>query len=605
MNIRRRPSTTLFPRSGREISTNSQNYAPVSLRQWQILFLSFSLAVITTTLRVTAVMHMEDLAMLQKEDHLGSPNNNGNDDAIHLVHPEDSIYIQNPNDWDSSPIVIEEYKLIFFGAPKVVGIRFKQLFRRIMGKRDWQSTDGKKLLPHNPKYNGLKYLWNFTLEEATEMMTSPEYTRAIIVQEPKTKFISAFLGKGVSNLDAYVRNKCCRLAGTQNDCGNLKTMQGFWDLIQTCGDVYWEPQSKRMESKYWPYINFVGYLEHLDEDGPALLKRIGALELYGTTGWGKSGTAGMFDNDVSTVTSSYMVPTATVEEWLTPSLSHKLEHYYADDYSNPVFRFDKTSVSNNYTWINRGDIIFRQDLWDGAPIVIEKYKLIFFTIPRNGDTTWKKAFRRMEGFRDWNVEGGNKMLPWDPSKNGLRYLYDYEPTTAEQLIKDPTWTKAVFVRNPKDRFLDVHAFLQNEPRHAKNRCCQAGDQRCSLKIGKLQHFLDVVSWCRTDLWDPQSQRMEQKYWEYINFVGNIESVGDDSKRLLEKIGAWEEIGATGWGENGMDRIFHSNDDLLAVLQSEIHHYTPEVDRALNYFYKADYENALFSFAKMPTIMQSR
>jgi hypothetical protein len=39
----------------------------------------------------------------------------------------------------------------------------------------------------------------------------------------------------------------------------------------------------------------------------------------------------------------------------------------------------------------------------GAPIVVKKYKLLFFTIPEVGCTVWKQLFRRVAGYADWQI----------------------------------------------------------------------------------------------------------------------------------------------------------------------------------------------------------
>lgn len=108
-------------------------------------------------------------------------------------------------------------------------------------------------------------------------------------------------------------------------------------------------------------------------------------------------------------------------------------------------------------------------------------------------------------------------------------------------------------------------------------------------------FLDLIRDCRSPHWDPQWQRMEPDFWEVINFVGKIENIEEDSRRLLEKIGAWDAVGKSGWGPNGEDPIFNKNEYPidLEVLGS----YTPVVDRRVEEFYKEDYGNNLFSFTK--------
>jgi hypothetical protein len=50
---------------------------------------------------------------------------------------------------------------------------------------DWKSQDDTLKLPHNPKQNGLTYLWDFSAEEAIHIMTSLEWTCAIFLRDPK------------------------------------------------------------------------------------------------------------------------------------------------------------------------------------------------------------------------------------------------------------------------------------------------------------------------------------------------------------------------------------------------------------------------------------
>lgn len=101
-----------------------------------------------------------------------------------FVRAGDYIYYQDEN-WDTSPIVIESHKLLFFTIPKVGCTIWKQLFRRMMNYSDWTSQDYDTHQPHNPEINGLKYLYSYTLEEASIMMTSPDWTRAMMVRDPK------------------------------------------------------------------------------------------------------------------------------------------------------------------------------------------------------------------------------------------------------------------------------------------------------------------------------------------------------------------------------------------------------------------------------------
>lgn len=526
---------------------------------------------------------------------LGSGIDTPNSKSKMLVQPGDFVYQRRPKQWDAAPIVIEEYKLLFFTVPKVACTTFKQLFRRIAGMPDWKSQDPKRMLPHNPVENGLKYLYNYTLEEANEFMTSPEWTRAIFVRDPKMRFLSAFLDKSLGNFGNHVRVKCCRK--TRACVKPAQTSKGFLEVIQNCSDPHWNPQTDRMESKFWEYVNFVGHFERLSEDGPKLLRRIGAWEKYGKSGWGKYGNSSLFQT--SAVDQNHVTGSMNkTREWYTPGLERQVEKYYEDDYSNPWLGYKRGHNLTRDLWIHPHDKIWAStQLFDaGAPVVVDKYKLIFFTVPRVGDQIWKQALRRMEGLPDWKEISGPKDLVHDPELNGLTYLHDLDPDYAEQIIKDETWTKAVFVRNPKDRLLEAFAFMSKNDREVRRHCCPVR-RNCAYRAHEIKSFVKLTLSCKSDQWELQSRRMESKYWEYINFIGRIESVEDDAKQLMDKIGAWDDIGASGWGPDGEDRIFgkvdgQNNDIINHELDS---YYTLEVDKWLEEIYKEDLENERFSF----------
>jgi hypothetical protein len=51
--------------------------------------------------------------------------------------------------------------------------------------------------------------------------------------------------------------------------------------------------------------------------------------------------------------------------------------------------------------VKKRDFIYNAKIGNSSPIVIEKYKLIFFTIQKTGCTVWKQLSRRMMGLEDW------------------------------------------------------------------------------------------------------------------------------------------------------------------------------------------------------------
>lgn len=355
-----------------------------------------------------------------------------------------------------------------------------------------------------------------------------------------------------------------------------------------------------MEEKYWPYINFVGHMESIGNDTESLLKKIGAWDKWGATGWGPHGNLSI------TVESDFSQSHTTgslhkVYQWYSPERERLVESFYSLDYENPLFGFPMTNLTLPFDVLTDGELIKHQDKvyakddWDGSPIVIEKYKLIFFSMPKIGGTIWKQACRRMMGLRDWHEIGGDKGLPHDPEKNGLKYLYDYPIGEAEAMFKSEEWTKAIFTRSPKDRFLSVYNEMSHDWEQVDRRCCPH-EPGCSTALQTISGLLDLAENCYSAHWIPITNRMEEKYWPYINFVGLLENAREDSQKLLEKIGAWDEIGKFGWGESGIDRIFADDTNAYDAVLQALSMYNPVVDKKLDEFYKVDFENKYITLA---------
>lgn len=260
-----------------------------------------------------------------------------------LVKPGDTIYyIENDiPEWDMSPIVVEDFKLIFFTIPKVGCTVWKQLFRRMMGLPDWRHQDEEEGVPHSPYTNGLKYLYNYTLEEASRMMTDPEWTRAIMVRDPKHRFLSAFLDKAMGNYHKHIIKRCC----PDESCveGATESLGGFLRLAQRCEDGHWKPQHLRMESKFWPYVDHVGHVENAAHDARELLERVGAWESHGMSGWGPYHNQSIFESKDGEGGAGNHATWSQwkVWKWYTPETEALVESFYQSDYENPLFNFTR------------------------------------------------------------------------------------------------------------------------------------------------------------------------------------------------------------------------------------------------------------------------
>jgi hypothetical protein len=230
---------------------------------------------------------------------------------------------------------------------------------------------------------------------------------------------------------------------------------------------------------------------------------------------------------------------------------------------------------------------------DLSPIVIEKYKLIFFTNPQVGCTVWKQLFRRIMGLEDW----------WDPlvdshnpKTNGLVYLRDYSLEEATRLMNSPDYTRAMFVRDPKERL--VSTFTRKAFNgFVKTNCCQ-GNIACEKKAqASLANFVTMTRGCGEPHWRPQGERMDRQFFATLNFVGHMETSAVDVKALLKNIGAWNNFGKSGWGQDGNESVFASRRGVLHATSKGRNasprrlreYFTKELEEEVELIYYSDYQ----------------
>eukprot|EP00533_Pseudo-nitzschia_delicatissima_P006933 CAMPEP_0116089328 /NCGR_PEP_ID=MMETSP0327-20121206/6368_1 /TAXON_ID=44447 /ORGANISM="Pseudo-nitzschia delicatissima, Strain B596" /LENGTH=380 /DNA_ID=CAMNT_0003580515 /DNA_START=131 /DNA_END=1273 /DNA_ORIENTATION=- len=275
--------------------------------------------------------------------------------------------------------------------------------------------------------------------------------------------------------------------------------------------------------------------------------------------------------------------------------------------------------------IDWSDGIFQRGGWDKDPIVIESHKLLFFTVPKNACTTFKKLFRRMMGYQDWL----NKS-PHDPAKNGLRYLGHYSREQQQEMMTSPEWTRAIFVRDPLERALSAYmekalqvgdaarwtpavegayikrlccGMLPGKDPTSKRKVCQKYplapyESRMNVTNFPFETFVDkLMKQCKDPHWGPQSKRMDKpSNWQFINFVGHFENRKADTHALMRRIGAFDEYGF-GWDKSNKSlAIFETNTALHKTGSSQKmeQHYTKLVRKRVFEHYKGDYQLELFN-----------
>jgi Sulfotransferase family len=272
------------------------------------------------------------------------------------VEVTDYIYSDKYTNWNGPPIVIEEYKLLFFTIPKNGCTVWKILFRRMMHYSNWnnftiETQDDDAY--HRPRRNGLRYLSDYPLHNATEMMTSSEWTRAIFVRDPKERFVSAYIDKMVNQENyikyLYKRDKCV----TYEESVQAKTQPEVFlkTIIPKCYDEHWRKQSLRIDDKFWPYINFVGNMNTLSSDAELLLRKLGVWELYGSNGWGRkkrdensNNRTDIIDDNIFSSRQSMgrnhsSNATNKLKRIITTSkFENEIETYFASDYDHPLLK---------------------------------------------------------------------------------------------------------------------------------------------------------------------------------------------------------------------------------------------------------------------------
>jgi hypothetical protein len=237
------------------------------------------------------------------------------------------------------------------------------------GNPDWCSRGNI----HAPERNKIMTLTDYPPEIATAMMTSPEWTKAAIFREPKERVLSAFLDKAASNKTVannfYVAHCCKRLPdeNLKKQCiDNRKKFDSFLHFVteypKECFNAHWEAQISKIDSKWWPYIDVIGYQNHLLEDSRRILKMLysnrddgeghqsSAWDRYGMTGWGAPGhgcenrTKAFFEEN----TAPHERDAAShLLEWYTPELEKLVEDKWAIEWQQERVNFPEIKLFKN------------------------------------------------------------------------------------------------------------------------------------------------------------------------------------------------------------------------------------------------------------------
>jgi hypothetical protein len=106
-----------------------------------------------------------------------------------------------------------------------------------------------------------------------------------------------------------------------------------------------------MEPKFWPCINFVGYMDTVAADAERLLRHVGGddcWQKYGATGWGKTGKvvgAAIFASTSTGIGTRHATAAKDrLKMYYTPELERQVDQYCLGDYHVPVLNLTKREI---------------------------------------------------------------------------------------------------------------------------------------------------------------------------------------------------------------------------------------------------------------------
>jgi hypothetical protein len=288
----------------------------------------------------------------------GSKQHTHNLDNSTLLQENDLVYKPQRN---TVPIVNEEYNLVFFLVAKAASSEFIRFLSRLQGSDHWCDSSGI----HHKEINELRFLSDYPIEEAQEMMTSPKWHRAIFVRDPKPRILSAFLDKAVQHEKHFMRSNCPIWAeatadrgGTLDECIEKHNSFEFFlrNITTTLNlNVHWRSIYSRVDEKWWPYMNYIAHMKDLSEDAEHFLSSIHS-NIDGVSAWDRLGKTGWGDNERNCSATGHLPFLAKkdsihhtdarqrMRQYYTPELEKFVETHFADDYNNPYFHFSELKL---------------------------------------------------------------------------------------------------------------------------------------------------------------------------------------------------------------------------------------------------------------------
>jgi len=182
-------------------------------------------------------------------------------------------------------------------------------------------------------------------------------------------------------------------------------------------------------------------------------------------------------------------------------------------------------------------------------ILFPEGKLAFCGIPKVGISAWLQFHRFTLGAKDYQSVPHNK----DDLRN---FRFDrLSDMNRRHILESDEWTKAVFLRNPAERFLSAYldkvenselSWLRAMPNMTFAEFVNfVDDHNVTCQEDRSQGPLTQVgmTWCMDPHWRPQTWSCG--LWEllpHFDFVGSLDSADRATKALLKQVNLWDSYG---------------------------------------------------------------
>lgn len=162
-----------------------------------------------------------------------------------------------------------------------------------------------------------------------------------------------------------------------------------------------------------------------------------------------------------------------------------------------------------------------------SPLIIERYKLILFRNMKSGSVYWRRLFTLLQ---ERSGKGVNES-----------FLCHFSDSYVIEKLKDPSWTIAAFVREPRERLLS--SFLDTAISRATGNKGKTIYEMCPNNTFQFKKdresfrmFLELIQTCKDPHWESQVRAPDRLYKSIL--IGKMSDISQFTKDLLERIGEW-------------------------------------------------------------------